>query len=207
SPSRPRRNSLRAKRSWSTSGCGIGPLWRRYPTRSTALLSPAALTGSTPGLEPEAGVAKHLALAEGVAAARHQLEQVRLVAAGPGEGATAHGEAPVVAEAGAVGVLAGHRAGHTPQRRLVTHPHRLALDHHVEPVDHVAAGQQRAARVAGQVARLLLGRPGEEVEHAVDDGPEQRRHVRAALRPHRHDPVDVRLLEAAQGLEPARRRV
>ena len=83
----------------------------------------------------------------------------------------------------------------------------LALDHDIEPLDRVTAGQQRAARVGRQVARLLLGRPREEVERAVELHSEQRCQVRTALRPYRHHPVDLRLLEAPQRVGPARRRI
>src|ERR1700729_4642441 len=82
-------------------------------------------------------------------------------------------------------------------------PGRLALDNHVEaalPV--IGAGGQRDARVAGEVARLLLVRARGEVQGVVEPDGDERSDVRPAVCADGRDPEDLGLLDCLERVLP-----
>src|SRR3954447_3738828 len=95
------------------------------------------------------------------------------------------------------------RRGQPVELLRVGDTRRLALHDHVEaalPV--VGAGGQRDARVAGEVARLLLVRARAEVQRIVEPDGDERGDVRAAIAADGRDPEDPRLLDRLERVLP-----
>src|SRR5215469_7211697 len=96
-------------------------------------------------------------------------------------------------------------AGEPGEQRIVGDRHGIALDDDVEPfVPGAASGGEDDVRVDAQVAGLLLGVAGGEVDGVVEPYRDQRGDMRPAVAANGGDPEQLGALERRAGLAPRR---